>query len=645
MLTALHLVRRTVPQAAPKSLFRRSMGVAGRLIADVGLLSIGYAGHRYYVAQDPEFMATMARLNRPLTIYKKVVPIYLHYEWVNFKLRNASEEERDAAFEALHKQYAPTALDLILQLRGLYIKIGQVMTTRSDLVPQAYRDALAPLLDQVPSALPNDEVAEIVRKELGVTDLHDVFAEWDANPLGAASIAQVHSARLKDGREVVVKVQCPGTREIFEQDFKTSRQLAKLIQPEQLMVLDEMQRQFLTEFDFEREAWALETIRGNLVEGGYIAPDAKWGTGVGSHPSTGPLAHVKVRLAMPRTVPDLCTPRVIVMERLPGEKLVDAVMRYYREVAAAMGQDFDELAPVMGQAGRRPPTPVEGGAGDVFTKGETSPSPPMRLSPEALKKADEFMRPSWRMKLKMARAAVVIFLRNYVGWSAVWAWNHSIGWVFSRTALPYPRVLQPVGGPDMVRLLLDVHGYQMLVNGLFNGDPHPGNLLLYHDDDGTPVVGLIDYGQVKSLTNEQRRDLARLMTALASDDNARVAQIMTDLGVRSRYMYQDTLAAAGQILFNCDDLVTRNPDGSRVSMAEYRDKMLALRARDPWEDLPGWLVMPMRTSMLLRGLGTLLAPRDRVKAAVAWREHAERVLREFGEGEVEVEAVAEPVPV
>ncbi|KNE58852.1 hypothetical protein AMAG_18320 [Allomyces macrogynus ATCC 38327] len=48
---------------------------------------------------------------------------------------------------------------------------------------------------------------------------------------------------------------------------------------------------------------------------------------------TGPLAHVKVRLAMPRTVPDLCTPRVIVMERLPGEKLVGAVMRYYRQIA------------------------------------------------------------------------------------------------------------------------------------------------------------------------------------------------------------------------------------------------------------------------------------------------------------------------
>ncbi|KNE58853.1 hypothetical protein AMAG_18321 [Allomyces macrogynus ATCC 38327] len=81
------------------------------------------------------------------------------------------------------------------------------------------------------------------------------------------------------------------------------------------------------------------------------------------------------------------------------------------------------------------------------------------------------MRPSWRMKLNMARAAVVIFWHNYVGWSAVWAWNHSIGWVFLRAALPYQRVLQSVGGPDMVRLLLDVHGYQMLVNGLFNGDP------------------------------------------------------------------------------------------------------------------------------------------------------------------------------
>ncbi|KNE58850.1 hypothetical protein AMAG_04394 [Allomyces macrogynus ATCC 38327] len=103
MLTVLHLARRTAPQAAKQSLFRRSKGVTGRIIADVGLFGVGYAGHQYYVAQDPKFMATMARLNRPLTIYKKVGPIYLHYEWVNFKLCNASEEERDAAFVALHK--------------------------------------------------------------------------------------------------------------------------------------------------------------------------------------------------------------------------------------------------------------------------------------------------------------------------------------------------------------------------------------------------------------------------------------------------------------------------------------------------------------------------------------------------------------
>jgi aarF domain-containing kinase len=111
------------------------------------------------------------------------MPMYLTYRLEEFKTRNASEEERDAAFGALHDVHAPIAIRDILHMRGLYIKLGQMMTTRADYAPPAFMKALSVLQDAVP-ARPFAAIAEDVRRELGVEKLSDLFLSIEEQPLG-----------------------------------------------------------------------------------------------------------------------------------------------------------------------------------------------------------------------------------------------------------------------------------------------------------------------------------------------------------------------------------------------------------------------------------------------------------------------------
>ena len=94
------------------------------------------------------------------------------------------------------------------QLGTTFLKLGQLLSSRPDLLPDVYIDELSKLVDEVPP-LPFSEVERVVREELGA----DVLARLDPRPLAAASIAQIHPALLADGREVVLKVRLPGIAE------------------------------------------------------------------------------------------------------------------------------------------------------------------------------------------------------------------------------------------------------------------------------------------------------------------------------------------------------------------------------------------------------------------------------------------------
>jgi ubiquinone biosynthesis protein len=152
-------------------------------------------------------------------------------------------------------------LRLALQSLGpLFVKLGQVLSTRRDLLPADVADELAGLRDQV-QAFDSAQAKAIIERELG-KPLADVFTRFDDQPLASASIAQVHAAGLPDGREVVVKVLRPGIEGRIREDIALMRQIAALInrlhphadkiRPQD--VVSELESTLLAECDLQREA-------------------------------------------------------------------------------------------------------------------------------------------------------------------------------------------------------------------------------------------------------------------------------------------------------------------------------------------------------------------------------------------------------
>lgn len=182
-----------------------------------------------------------------------------------------------------------------------YVKLGQVLAGRPDLMPEAYRQALARLQDKV-KPFSYEEVERIVEKELGVR-LSKAFAEFNPEPVAAASLGQVHQARLRDGRPVVVKIQRPDIRPIIEQDFEVLTELSETLDTHTKMgrryrfgtMIEEFHLTIQHELNYEREAQNLITLGKNLRE----FPD----------------------IQVPQPVMDYTTRSVLTMEYVTGRKI------------------------------------------------------------------------------------------------------------------------------------------------------------------------------------------------------------------------------------------------------------------------------------------------------------------------------------
>ena len=182
-----------------------------------------------------------------------------------------------------------------------FIKFGQVLATRPDLLPPALVRELRKLQDEVPP-FPGEEAQRLIEGELHAP-LPKIFAEFDPVPLAAASIAQVHRAALPTGERVVVKVQRPDLPRLLQNDLDILHMLAALIEeriPESRQVrpvglVEEFERSILREIDFTRELFHLQRF------GRLLADD--------------PTVHV------PRAYEHLCTARVLVMEQVTGIKV------------------------------------------------------------------------------------------------------------------------------------------------------------------------------------------------------------------------------------------------------------------------------------------------------------------------------------
>ena len=184
-----------------------------------------------------------------------------------------------------------------------FIKLGQLLSTRADLLPAPYLDALTRLQDQI-EPFPYEEVERIVSSELGVR-ISKAFEEFDPVPIGAASLSQVHRAWMRDGRAVVVKVQRPEIRDLIVGDLDALMEIAHFLDQHTELgrryefenMLFHLRKSLLRELDFTIEANNLHTIRENLAEFDQIV--------------------------VPEPIDDYTTTRVLTMEFISGKKITD----------------------------------------------------------------------------------------------------------------------------------------------------------------------------------------------------------------------------------------------------------------------------------------------------------------------------------
>jgi ubiquinone biosynthesis protein len=186
-----------------------------------------------------------------------------------------------------------------------FVKLGQVLSTRPDLLPPAFIEELSRLQDHVPP-MPFEVVEVELRRALHPRLPGEVFLSIDPHPLAAASIAQTHLATLPDGAQVVIKVQRPDLEALISSDLALLRALARMLEASiQEMslyspsaIVNEFERALLSELDFSRERQSLHTFRAL-----YQANPSVW---------------------IPKPFDDLCAPTLLVMERIPGVKITDA---------------------------------------------------------------------------------------------------------------------------------------------------------------------------------------------------------------------------------------------------------------------------------------------------------------------------------
>ncbi|MEO6759381.1 MAG: AarF/UbiB family protein [Saprospiraceae bacterium] len=170
---------------------------------------------------------------------------------------------------ALHLRNAERVKKTILELQGLFIKVGQLLSIMSNFLPETFQRPLEALQDRLP-ARPYPEVQQRIVEDLGKLP-EEIFSRFDPEPMATASIGQAHRAALSDGTEVVVKVQHYGIEEIAQTDLEIIQVLTRIsawfMDIKGMDYLYSQIRQMIEEeLDFANEARAMEIIRQNLAD-------------------------------------------------------------------------------------------------------------------------------------------------------------------------------------------------------------------------------------------------------------------------------------------------------------------------------------------------------------------------------------------
>lgn len=444
-------------------------------------------------------------MRRSARFWVQVFPIFLHYKWtqhvtcMDFSLNGRTpidEAVADKHWNCLHQKYAARVHGIMTDMGGFYFKTGQLLSTRDDFVPPEYLSFFKQLQDAAPPR-PFEHVKSVIEREIG-REMRAVFKEFEETACGAASIGQVHRAVLRNGLEVAVKVMYPGVEQMFRSDLKTVKDFCSLAMPQHLPALDEIERQFVTEFDYRKEGANLNEVANNL-------------SGIWDHVAVVPHAHLH-----------MCTKSVLVMDYLPGVKLVSAIRAQFSRFAAAQGKTMEQLEAELKatQGSLKPPgkrtvqlyafwLKISDGAKNVSIRMRNWLGAWWGLKPLPLVHTevpinlfhiiDVMLKASTRLKKQPSALCFTICdpdPRSRTVCRRLFQRRPS-----SRSPPPRAHPVQPYSSATSFLLL-------------------SGNILLLPDGR----LGLIDYGQVKRLTLPQRISYAKLICRLAREDREAIVR-------------------------------------------------------------------------------------------------------------------------
>ncbi|MGH0036285.1 MAG: ABC1 kinase family protein [Myxococcota bacterium] len=222
-------------------------------------------------------MRLATRVRRSIRIGRTGITVWSLYKLPELARRALGRPEPEDR-SSTHRRAARVILACALDLRGVIIKVCQAIATRSDVFPPQYVEVLKQCHDAVPPRS-FEVIRETVERELG-KPLDAVFAEFEPSPLASASLAQVHRARLRDGREVAVKVQYPDIERIVRTDLANVQRACRVYeyfdpQPIELLpLLEELTGHLAMELDFRREADCADRVREIFADhGGVVVPE------------------------------------------------------------------------------------------------------------------------------------------------------------------------------------------------------------------------------------------------------------------------------------------------------------------------------------------------------------------------------------
>ncbi len=263
---------------------------------------------------DPETISKIYRKN-PKRLLKRVwqtlIPIFAYIISVGLdKITGKLNNESQARYRANQ------LTNLLVELGPAFVKAGQALSTRPDIVPVVLLEELSQLQDQLPG-FSGDKAMELIEKDLD-KNIKDIFFKIDKDPISAASLGQVHKAILKNGEFVAVKVQRPGLREQITLDLYIVRNIAiwlknniGLIRSDLVALIDELGKRVFEEMDYINEASNAEKFRD--------------------------MHQKNIKIAVPKIYNELTSRRVLTMEWIEGTKLTNL------DDVKKLGIDPDEM--------------------------------------------------------------------------------------------------------------------------------------------------------------------------------------------------------------------------------------------------------------------------------------------------------------